>query len=119
MIVLSIIALLVLISVLFYHRVNLYLSSLILLVYTAALSASQLWSFWVLLPLVIMLLPLILTPLRKSLFSAPALRIFRSVMPAMSRTEKEAIDAGTTWWEGDLFRGLLTGKNYITIQNRN
>lgn len=23
----------------------------------------------------------------------------------MSRTEKEAIDAGTTWWEGDLFRG--------------
>lgn len=37
MIVLSIVALLVLISVLFYHRVNLYLSSLILLVYTAAL----------------------------------------------------------------------------------
>lgn len=119
MIVLSIIALLVLISVLFYHRVNLYLSSLILLVYTAALSASQLWSFWVLLPLVIMLLPLILTPLRKSLFSAPALRIFRSVMPAMSRTEKEAIDAGTTWWEGDLFRGAPDWKNYITIQNRN
>ena len=23
----------------------------------------------------------------------------------MSRTEKEAIDAGTTWWEGDLFQG--------------
>lgn len=23
----------------------------------------------------------------------------------MSRTEKEAIDAGTTWWEGELFRG--------------
>ena len=26
-------------------------------------------------------------------------------MPPMSTTEKEAIDAGTTWWEGDLFRG--------------
>jgi hypothetical protein len=26
-------------------------------------------------------------------------------MPPMSRTEKEAIDAGTTWWEGDLFQG--------------
>ncbi len=23
----------------------------------------------------------------------------------MSRTEKEAIDAGTTWWEGELFQG--------------
>ncbi|WP_145521253.1 acyl-CoA dehydrogenase FadE [Yersinia aldovae] len=105
MMILSIVALLVLISVLFYHRVNLYLSSLILVVYTAAMGAAQLWSYWALLPLVIVLLPLTLTPLRQSLFSAPALRIFRKVMPAMSRTEKEAIDAGTTWWEGDLFQG--------------
>ena len=105
MMVLSIVALLVLIGVLFYHRVNLYLSSLILVVYTAAMGASQLWSFWALLPLVIVLLPLTLTPLRQSLFSTPALRMFRKVMPAMSRTEKEAIDAGTTWWEGDLFQG--------------
>ncbi|MDP5190317.1 acyl-CoA dehydrogenase FadE, partial [Rheinheimera baltica] len=27
------------------------------------------------------------------------------IMPEMSSTEKEAIDAGTTWWEADLFRG--------------
>lgn len=105
MMVLSIVALLVLIGVLFYHRVNLYLSSLILVVYTAALGASQLWSYWVLLPLVIVLLPLTLKPLRQSLFSSKALSMFRKVMPAMSRTEKEAIDAGTTWWEGDLFQG--------------
>lgn len=105
MMVLSIVALLVLIGVLFYHRVNLYLSSLILLIYTATMGALQLWSFWALLPLVIILLPLTLTSLRTSLFSAPALRTFRKVMPAMSRTEKEAIDAGTTWWEGDLFQG--------------
>lgn len=105
MMVLSIVALLVLIGVLFYHRVNLYLSSLILVVYTAAMGASQLWSYWVLLPLAIVLLPLLLTSVRRSLFSAPALRMFRKVMPAMSRTEKEAIDAGTTWWEGDLFQG--------------
>ena len=26
-------------------------------------------------------------------------------MPSMSKTEQEAIDAGTTWWEGELFRG--------------
>ncbi|EPN4471563.1 hypothetical protein ACT0ZX_004957, partial [Yersinia enterocolitica] len=72
MMVLSIVALLVLIGVLFYHRVNLYLSSLILVVYTAAMGAAQLWSYWALLPLVIVLLPLTLTPLRQSLFSAPA-----------------------------------------------
>lgn len=51
------------------------------------------------------LLPFNLTPMRKSMISAPVFRGFRKVMPPMSRTEKEAIDAGTTWWEGDLFQG--------------
>ncbi|MBF3314063.1 acyl-CoA dehydrogenase, partial [Leptospira borgpetersenii serovar Hardjo-bovis] len=89
----------------FYHRVNLHLSSLILLAWTAVLGAVGIWSLWMLVPVVLILLPFNLTPVRKSLFSAPAFRSFRKVMPPMSRTEKEAIDAGTTWWEGDLFRG--------------
>ncbi|EOC1474950.1 acyl-CoA dehydrogenase FadE [Cronobacter turicensis] len=105
MMILSIVATLVLIGALFYHRVSLPLSSLILLAWTAALSAVGLWSLWLLVPLAIILVPLNLTPVRKSLISAPVFRGFRKVMPPMSRTEKEAIDAGTTWWEGDLFRG--------------
>ncbi|EOY4371810.1 acyl-CoA dehydrogenase FadE [Cronobacter sakazakii] len=105
MMILSIVATLVLIGALFYHRVSLPLSSLILLAWTAALGAVGLWSLWLLVPLAIILVPLNVTPLRKSLISAPVFRGFRKVMPPMSRTEKEAIDAGTTWWEGDLFRG--------------
>ncbi|ELY3543097.1 acyl-CoA dehydrogenase FadE [Cronobacter turicensis] len=105
MMILSIVATLVLIGALFYHRVSLPLSSLILLAWTAALGAVGLWSLWLLVPLAIILVPLNLTPVRKSLISAPVFRSFRKVMPPMSRTEKEAIDAGTTWWEGDLFRG--------------
>ncbi len=105
MMILSIVATLVLIGALFYHRVSLPLSSLILLAWTAALSAVGLWSLWLLVPLAIILVPLNVTPVRKSLISAPVFRGFRKVMPPMSRTEKEAIDAGTTWWEGDLFRG--------------
>ncbi|ELY4777979.1 acyl-CoA dehydrogenase FadE [Cronobacter turicensis] len=105
MMILSIVATLVLIGALFYHRVSLPLSSLILLAWTAALGAVGLWSLWLLVPLAIILVPLNLTPVRKSLISAPVFRGFRKVMPPMSRTEKEAIDAGTTWWEGDLFRG--------------
>ncbi|MCL4141653.1 UNVERIFIED_CONTAM: hypothetical protein GTU68_063125 [Idotea baltica] len=31
--------------------------------------------------------------------------MFKKVLPSMSSTEKEALDAGTTWWEGDLFSG--------------
>ncbi|WP_151995591.1 acyl-CoA dehydrogenase FadE [Buttiauxella massiliensis] len=105
MLILSIVATVVLLGVLFYHQVNLLLSSAILLAWTAALGFTGIWSIWVLVPLAIILVPLVFTPIRKSLISAPVFSSFRKVMPPMSRTEKEAIDAGTTWWEGDLFRG--------------
>lgn len=119
MMILSIIATVVLLGALFYHRVSLFLSSLILLAWTAALGVAGLWSIWLLVPLAIILVPFNLTPMRKSMISAPVFRGFRKVMPPMSRTEKEAIDAGTTWWEGDLFQASLTGKNCTTIHNRN
>ncbi len=105
MMVLSILATIVLVGALFYHRVNLTLASVLLLVWTAAMAAVSLWTPWLLLPLAIILLPFNLLPLRRAIFSRPVLQIFQKVMPPMSRTEKEAIDAGTTWWEGDLFRG--------------
>ncbi|MBD2796245.1 acyl-CoA dehydrogenase [Xenorhabdus sp. 18] len=101
----SIILFLVLIGGLCYHKVSLTLSSLLLVAYTFVMGITGLWSYWLLLPLVIVLFPLVFTPVRISLFSAPGLKAFRKVMPSMSTTEKEAIDAGTTWWEGDLFRG--------------
>lgn len=118
MMILSILATVVLLGVLFYHRVGLLLSSLILLAWTAALGLSGLWTIWLVLPLAIILLPLNVPAMRKSMISAPVFKGFRKVMPPMSRTEKEAIDAGTTWWEGDLFQEILTGKNCTTIRSR-
>lgn len=105
MMVVSILATVVLIGALFYHRISLSLSSAILLLWTAAMAVAHLWTPWLLLPLAIILVPLNLTSLRRKLFSKPVLQRFQQVMPPMSRTEKEAIDAGTTWWEGDLFQG--------------
>ncbi|WP_293792307.1 acyl-CoA dehydrogenase FadE [uncultured Pantoea sp.] len=105
MLVASIVATLILLSVLFYHQISLQLSSVILLLWTGALAAADVWTPWMLLPLAIILLPFNLPVMRRSMFSKPALHSFQKVMPPMSRTEKEAIDAGTTWWEGDLFRG--------------
>ncbi len=43
--------------------------------------------------------------LRRALISMPALGWYRKQLPAMSRTEQEAIDAGTVWWDGELFSG--------------
>ena len=105
MLILSLVLTFVLLGILFYHQVNLVLSSLLLLVWTAALAGLTIWSVWALLPVVIILFPLVVTPLRKTLISAPVFQGFRKALPSMSRTEKEAIDAGTTWWEGHLFRG--------------
>jgi acyl-CoA dehydrogenase len=48
---------------------------------------------------------LALAPLRRRLLSDPILRAFRKVMPPMSQTEAEAINAGTVWWDGALFSG--------------
>ncbi len=105
MMILSILATVVLLGALLYHRVSLFISCLILLAWTAVLGVAGLWSAWELVPLAIILVPLNFAPKRKSMISAPVFRGFRKVMPPMSRTEKEAIDAGTTWWEGDLFQG--------------
>ena len=43
--------------------------------------------------------------LRRALISNPLLAIYRRILPPMSQTEQEAIDAGTVWWEGELFSG--------------
>jgi acyl-CoA dehydrogenase len=50
-------------------------------------------------------LPLNISDFRKQYISLPLLSVFRKIMPQMSTTEKEAIDAGTTWFEAELFRG--------------
>src|SRR5207344_1846599 len=55
--------------------------------------------------LVLLALPLNLAPLRRKLISDGVLTAFRKILPAMSQTEREAIDAGTVWWDGDLFSG--------------
>jgi acyl-CoA dehydrogenase len=43
--------------------------------------------------------------LRRRVLSDRVLAVYRRILPDMSSTEKEAIDAGTVWWDGDLFSG--------------
>src|SRR5690606_6584469 len=43
--------------------------------------------------------------LRTKWLSRPIYRAFSSVLPAMSQTERDALEAGTVWWESELFRG--------------
>ncbi|PIX05467.1 MAG: acyl-CoA dehydrogenase, partial [Gallionellales bacterium CG_4_8_14_3_um_filter_54_18] len=45
------------------------------------------------------------SPIRRHVVSAAVLNLFRKILPPISATEQEAIDAGTVWWDGELFSG--------------
>ncbi len=44
-------------------------------------------------------------PIRKALISRPFMKAYMRMLPAMSQTEREALEAGTVWWDGELFTG--------------
>ncbi len=43
--------------------------------------------------------------LRRNWLIKPVLPLLREQLPALSATEQEALDAGTVWWDGELFSG--------------
>ncbi|NMG48775.1 acyl-CoA dehydrogenase, partial [Azoarcus communis] len=47
----------------------------------------------------------LVVPLRRALISARIFKAFRRALPSMSQTERDALEAGTVWWEGQLFGG--------------
>lgn len=57
------------------------------------------------LPWLAVALPLALPELRRKWLTAPLFAWFQRVLPPMSETERDAIEAGTVWWDGELFSG--------------
>src|SRR6185369_13324499 len=47
----------------------------------------------------------ILKPLRRAIVSGPIFGIYKKILPQISQTEQEALDAGSIWWDADLFSG--------------
>ena len=45
------------------------------------------------------------SPIRRKLLTRPLFNKMRSALPAMSQTEREALEAGDTWWDAELFSG--------------
>ncbi len=58
---------------------------------------------WIL--FLVVAVPLNVTSIRQQYLTKPILKIYRKIMPEMSTTEQEAIDAGTVWWDGEIFSG--------------
>lgn len=77
--------------------------ALLTLTLSGYVSAALLSVFWVL--YLIAALFANLTLLRRRYIVAPALPLLKKQMPAISNTEREALEAGNTWWEKELFSG--------------
>jgi len=94
--------------ILAYRRAGLALSSwvlgILLLAYLALGSAPAWWKILLSIPYASLLL-LNIRPLRLRAVTRPFLRSYRRLLPPMSATEREALDAGTVWWDGELFTG--------------
>ena len=92
-----------------YNRVSLVSSTIamgaILLAYIFFGDANWLW-----LLILILLYGLLVFPnfvdVRREKVTRPALDIYRKMLPSMSDTEREALEAGNIWWDGELFSGM-------------
>ena len=52
-------------------------------------------------------------PLRRLLISDRLFGWFRRALPKVSETEQEALDAGTVWWDAEIFTGRPRWKNLL------
>jgi len=92
-----------------YHRAPLWLWSafaalaLGLVLHYCALAAGMQTALWSVFGVLALLLNVPL--LRRQLLTRPVFALFRRILPAMSDTEREALEAGTVWWEAELFNG--------------
>lgn len=94
-----------------------------LMVWAAAFaSLGILWALlgganWIaaLLPAIILAL-FTLSPLRKMVLTGPIYSMVKRILPRVSRTEQEALDAGTVGWDADLFSGRPKWDNLLSIR---
>jgi acyl-CoA dehydrogenase len=95
-------------------------------VWTAAIAVGlgAAWGLHLLVPWITLLLtvafillaiPLNIASLRRKLISDGVLSAFRKVLPPMSQTEREAIEAGTVWWDGELFSGKPDWRKLLDV----
>ena len=65
--------------------------------------------------LVVLGIPLNFPRLRRALISDGVLTVFRRVLPPMTATEREAIEAGTVGWDRELFSGRPDWRQLLAL----
>ncbi len=92
-----------------YQRIDLRTSTiaagLALLAYTIFGNGWWLWLIVLWAVFGLMIVPN-LVELRREKITKPLLDVYRKMLPTMSDTEREALEAGNVWWDGELFSGM-------------
>jgi acyl-CoA dehydrogenase len=103
------IGLIVVIGASAYHRVSLKTASTAVGIYLVLLSLFGDFGWFSLLVLWALFaagaIPLNLPDLRRQLVTDRVFHVFRKLLPSVSQTEQEALDAGSVWWDAELFSG--------------
>jgi len=95
-----------------YQRIELLTSTVAtgvaVLAYSIYTFAGNGWWPWMLLSwvaLAVMVVPNLID-IRREKITKPLFDIYRKMLPSMSDTEREALEAGNVWWDGELFSGM-------------
>ncbi|RYE42852.1 MAG: hypothetical protein EOP48_23175 [Sphingobacteriales bacterium] len=114
---LALIAIWALIAILTLRQVALAAASALVVVFWVVLGVVVpcLLSLWALVPLILVVLVLNVGGLRRAVLTTPVFGILKKTMPSMSVTEREALEAGTTWWEKELFSGKPDWNEFAQI----
>lgn len=104
--VLSVVIQLFAIWAIFFFNLNRTIGSVITIA-VAILTALILtpWALLLGIPLIALSIIILFAPLRFNLITQPAYKTLANSMPSISTTEQEALEAGTSWWEKELFMG--------------
>jgi len=100
-----------------YHQSGLFKTGL----YVGAVAIAKLiFTGWGLLTFIMLLVPVVLLVLaqeglRQSYLTRPIFKWFKAILPDISQTEQEAIDAGTVWWDGELFSGKPNWDKLLSV----
>jgi acyl-CoA dehydrogenase len=111
-------AFIILAGILAYYKASIHWATLAITALLAAYllvngaSSSSNLSLWM--TYLIVFIPLNVIPLRQKLISSWVFKFMKAALPAMSQTEREALEAGNTWWDAELFSG---SPNWDVLQN--
>ncbi|WP_180114586.1 acyl-CoA dehydrogenase [Acinetobacter sp. YH12063] len=96
----------------FFFELSRAVGAITLIFVSIALAFLSPWSLILGIPLIALSLVMLINPLRLNLLTKPAYKTLANAMPSMSITEREALDAGTSWWEKELFMGAPDWKKF-------